>query len=406
MLGSRTESTDCTARRRCRLLTVLSTVLVSTLLSISAFAEEPPQVHFAGFAYIGDETTVATSYGYSRAIEVEQAGGISVLDAALRRHASGVSNPTFSLVFDQLASLKPGEGSATVLAFAVDRETVSVEQIGSNYKLLAELSAQALFVDFREMAIVASYPVVVQSVDVLQAAPTEEERKQAVRNLYLGSGKANILAAFAQTLDGLRLNPSVERRVRVTASSVNEGARSAMSASALGGAGVLETTVAQDFSKFLSANLQIPVLPPSKGQAIGNRMATRFADGKVYTLEIPEADYAVELRLDELKRIEFSNTAAGRSLVYGAFVNVRVEEPLTGRVYFDARLRNGATKLVPASQVNIDDAAAFQDSLLALLDKFTTSLNNPDPAWAEKHAGDRAIAKQMKDLGKVLQSCR
>lgn len=148
------------------------------------------------------------------------------------------------------------------------------------------------------------------------------------------------------------------------------------------------------------------MLPPSKGQAIGNRMATRFANGKVYTLEIPEADYAVELNLDELKRIEYGSTAAGRSFVYGAFLTVRVLEPLSGRVYFDARLRNGATKLVPANQTSVDDAAAFQDALLALLDKFTTALASPEPAWAEKHAGDRAVAKQMQELAKVLQSCR
>jgi len=406
MLGWGLVSSAGTGFRRYHALAACTILVLAFVTSLDAHADDVPQVHFAGFAYIGDDAAVASSYPQSRAVEEQRDGDVSVLDAALRDRAARVANPTFSIVFDELASLKPGQGSALVLAFALDRETVSVEQIGTHYKLLAELSAQALFVDFREMAVVASYPVVVQSVDVKQTAPTADDRRDAVRNLYLGSGNANVLEAFVQKLSSLRLNPNVERRVRVTASAVSEPARGAMSGSPLENATVFEMALAQDFSKFLSANQQIPVLPPSKGQAIGNRMATRFADGKVYNLEIPESDYAVELNLDELKRIEYGSSAAGRSFVYGAFLNVRVLEPLSGRVYFDARLRNGATKLVPASQANVDDAAAFQDALLALLDKFTASLTSPDPAWAEKHAGNKVIAKQMQELAKVLQSCR
>lgn len=384
----------------------LCTALVFALLPRLDVAAEPASVHFAGFAYVGDDSAIATSYPHTRVLEADREGDVSRLDAALRRHVDGLSNPSFTLSFGQLASLKAGNGSATVLAFALDRESVSVEQTGDGYKLLVELSAQALFVDFREMAVVASYPVVVQAIDLKHSPPTPEQVRQAVADLYLGEGKANVFAAFAATLAGTNLNPSIERRVRVTSSSVADRPYAAMPSFAAVGPGVFEAALAQDFSKFLSVNQGIPVLPPSKGQAIGNRMSARFADGTVYSLQIPEADYAVSLRLEDLKRIEYGSSAAGRSLIYGAILNVRVEEPLTGRVYFDARLRNGATKLVPASQVSIDDAAAYQDALLALMDKFTAALAEPDPAWAEKHAGDRAVAKQMKELQKVLQSCR
>lgn len=399
--------TDCTARSRSRWELLVASVLFSLLVSpASAFASDSTPVYFAGFAYIGDDAAVAASYPLTRAVETESTGGVSVLDAELRKHVASIANPSFSLVFDQLASLKPGEGSAVVLAFAVDRETTSVEQIGDKFKLLTELSAQALFVDFREMVVVASYPVVVQAVDLKDAVPTDDERRQAVRNLYLKPGKANVFSAFATALATLKLNPSVSRRLRVTEATVSESARAVLAGTTNGDPGVIEQMLAQDFSKFLSANQRIPVLPPSKGHAIGNRMATRFADGRVFNLQIPEADYTVSLNLDELRRIDYGGNAAGRSFIYGAFLTVRVAEPLSGRAYFDARLRNGATKTVPASQVNVDDAAAFQDSLQSLMDKFTTALDDPQPAWAEKHAGDRAVVKQMQELAKVLKSCR
>jgi hypothetical protein len=318
----------------------------------------------------------------------------------------GVVNDTFSLEFDRLASLQAGAGSAVILAFALDRETVSVEQIGTDFKLLIELSAQALFVDFHEMTVIASFPVVIQFIDVKQSRPSPEDIKQAVRSLYLGNSPNSAFSVFSSTVRDAHLNTAFERRVRVTSVTIDAAARDSLRPDASGAPGLVEAAVAQDFSKFLSLNQNIPVLPPAKGQAIGNRMATRFADGKVYILKIPEADYTIELQLDELRRVEFAGTTAGQSFVYGVFMTIRVQEPLSGKKYFDARLRNGATKLVPASQVNVDDAAAFQDALLALMDRFTKSLSNPDPAWAEKHAGDKSVAKQMKVLEKVLQSCR
>jgi hypothetical protein len=399
--------TDCTGRRQSGWDTLIAGVLSALLLSpLDALAADVTPVNFAGFAYVGDDASTSASYPNTHRIEADRVGDVSVLDDALRRHLQGLANPSFSLHFGSLASLKAGDGSATVLAFALDRESTSVEQIGSKHKLVTELSAQALFVDFREMAVVATFPIVVQAIDILDAPPTSEQIAQAVRNLYLGDGKANIFAAFSATLAHTQLNPTIERRVRVVDATIADGARAAMPALSGAAPGVGEAALAQDFSKFLSVNQRIPVLPPSKGHAIGNRMAARFADGTVYTLSIPEADYAIHLRLDELKRVDYASNAAGRSLIYGAFMQVRVEEPLTGKVFFDARLRNGATKSVPASQQNIDDSAAYQDALLALMDKFTVALTDSDPAWAEKHAGDRAVAKQMKELEKVLQSCR
>lgn len=371
----------------------------------SAFASVPT-AYFAGFAFIGDDAAVVMSYPYTSALVAEQSGNVSVLDESLRRQAHRVTNSTFSLEFEQLASLKPGVDSAVVVAFALDRETVSVEQIGGEFKLLIELSAQALFVDFREMAVIASYPIVIQYIDVKSSRPSREAIAEAVRDLYLGESGHSIFDAFTTTLQGVQLNPAVARRIRVTQVTIEESARSILDPSGATHPGLVEAALAQDFSKFLSANQNVPVLPPAKGQAIGNRMATRFSDGRVYSLKIPEADYSIDLRLEELRRVEYAKTSAGQSLVYGAFMHILVQEPLSGTTYFDAKLRNGATKLVPASQKNIDDAAAFEDAVLALIDKFTRSIGTADAAWAEKYAGDRKVAGQMKTLEKVLQSCR
>lgn len=102
------------------------TLAVAVLLQPCA-KSEPVNVSFAGFAYVGDDSAIASSYPNTQALEAERAGDVSVLDAALRQHVARVANPSFQLEFEQLASLKAGTGSAIVLAFALDRESVSVE---------------------------------------------------------------------------------------------------------------------------------------------------------------------------------------------------------------------------------------------------------------------------------------
>jgi hypothetical protein len=135
-------------------------------------------------------------------------------------------------------------------------------------------------------------------------------------------------------------------------------------------------------------------------------MAMRISDGSVYNLKIPQEDYAIQLALIKFKKVEFQKTAAGASVIYGAFLNVKSLEPLSGKIYFDAVIKNGATKIIPAGQDVVDDWAAHQESLMALIDKFTQQLSNPEPEWLETHTGNKALVNNMKNFEKVVQSCK
>jgi hypothetical protein len=44
--------------------------------------------------------------------------------------------------------------------------------------------------------------------------------------------------------------------------------------------------------------------------------------------------------------------------------------------------------------------------MLLLIEKFTTVLSDPTKQWAEKHAGDKKVLKQINSFAKVVQSCR
>lgn len=363
-------------------------------------------VYFAGFAWLGDDASLDANYPYSRALDARTGDGVAPLDAAVSARLRAATFEGFTLKFDELGSLGPDSPSTLALAFVLDRETVSVETIGDTRKILVELAGQALFFDFRESAVVASFPVVDQFRHVKQSEVSREDIAAIVRDMYFERSDVNVLDDFSRTLTTMQFNPNVTRRIQVTEVGYEPSLRALLPEHFARDDRGFRIALAQDFSKYLSAAQGIPVLPYAVGSAIGNRMAGRFSDGTVFDLRIPEPDYSIKLNLENLRKIEFERSAAGTSYVYGAYLHVRADEPLSNTVFLDATLKNGASKIVPASQTVVDDWAAFHEALLALMERFAEALTKPDAAWAAKHSDDAAMLKEMKALQKVLQSCR
>ncbi|HEX6637345.1 MAG TPA: hypothetical protein VF033_06795 [Steroidobacteraceae bacterium] len=381
-------------------------IALVVVLAACAPRAQALDVYFAGFAWLGDAATLDANYPYSRSLNERNGSGVAPLDAAVAGRLRGANFKSFTLKFDELGSLGPDSPSTLALAFVLDRETVSVETIGETRKIIVELSGQALFFDFRESAVVAAFPVVNQYRHVKDSAVTSDDIATIVRRMYFGNEGVGVLDDFVSTLQAANLNPNVTRRVQVTEVRYTPALGELLPAHFARDDRGFKNAVAQAFSKYLSSGQGIPVLPYSVGQAIGNRMAGRFSDGRVFDLKIPEPDYAISLDLRNLRKVEFERTPAVTTFVYGAYLHVRAAEPLSNTVFLDATLKNGASKVVPASQATVDDWPAYQEALLALMEKFSNALRKPDAAWASRHSDDANVLKQMKTLQKVLQSCR
>lgn len=374
------------------------------------------EVQFGGITFLGDSEDIAKNYRWSsELLAVTDADGRSFLERALRERLSAVKNPDFSLVFDErLGSVRAGAASNIATAFALDRETVSKEKIGDVWKLMVTLSAQAIFVEFNKQGdqafatLLASWPSVVRYTDTKSHEPTDDDVRAIVRDLYLGNLGVNIFDDFTQSLTTLHLNTEVGNRVQVKTVTIGEEVMPYLPPQFAEDRANLEAVIAQEFNTALSVNQRIPVLPYVAGYAaaVQGNMALRFGDGSLLSVKIPEADYEIHLGLKRLKKIEYAKNAAGTSLIYGTYLAVTALEPLSNKIYFDATLKNGATKVVPASQANVEDWPAFQESLLILIQQFTQALDAPTAAWAEKYAGNKTLVADLKKLQETLQSCR
>jgi hypothetical protein len=379
----------------------------STLLSagflVAAFSmpAQATTLQFAGFSFISDHAEIESRYPNTSALLKEAP---RLLDKKLLEQLNEVRRDDLEIVTSKLANLRQGEGLA--LTLALDDEVVSIEEIGDLHKIVVRLNAQGLVFDFEELSVIASFPIAVEYLDVSIEPPSNDYLRGLVRKLYLGGLEVNLIDEFAASLEAVSIRERFGTRIGVEQVIIGEKATRHLPEYLRESPRAARVMVAQSFSKFLSKNQRVSVLPYTKGHAIGNKMSARFSDGRVYTLEIPEPDYSVDLDLRGLKKVEFDKRSSGTSWIYGAYLGIKVYESLTQKVFAELSLKNGVTKLVPASQTSVDDWAAFQESLQSLMEETTQQIDDPERSWAKSHTADKSAVKHLKNLQSVMEACR
>ena len=389
---------------------VLAGLAGALLLSCcaAASAQAPLKVFYAGVAFVGDHANDDKAFRFSRELLKEMATGQDrpQLEAELHRRVLNLKNPSFELVTDtRMGNYKTDDSMA--VAFAVEWENASIERVGDVTKLVLDLHAQVLVFDFAKdnSRIVAVYPVAVQLRDAVRGEITDAHILSRVRELYYGAGPTNIFDQFATRLAGITVKRTYPHRIQVKTVVVEDGARGAL-AEGRADPGAFAQFAGQSFSRFLSQNMRVSVLPHSKDGAIGGKMAARFANGDVFNLAIPEADYIITLRLQGFKKALLGENHAEKAWGYGSYAAVTVEEPLLSKRYLDNAFKFAAVKKVPALSTQVDDWSAYQESLFSLFDQLTRQFGAPSSEWMKRWAGGDAVAGQFAEAAKIIEQCR
>lgn len=380
--------------------------VLGALLIAPTAATAKPVVHFAGFAYAGPYTGIATSFPYTASLYPPTGStGPSPLDSRLLGILSKKIFSGFTLDFGSLGNVTTDDSLA--VALVLDNESVSVEQIQANvYKLLVTLDAEAVFFDAKKMEIVASYPFGLDYIDALSTPPTRNYIDSIVQKIYLGEVQADLFKQFADALSKINLKPHYGNTIQVADVDVSKQAAMFMPENMQQDMAATKALIATQFADYLSKNANVPVLPYSKGYAIGNKIIATFANGDVFNLTIPSPDYVISLGIKGFKKVQYSQTPGGSAWIYGAFATVKVSEPLSNHVYMDVLAKNGAVKIIPATQANVVDWPAYQDSLLELMDQITAQFANPDQSWIKVHTGHGSNIVEFQSVTGVLKSCQ
>ena len=363
------------------------------------------EVALAGFAFSGDAASLKARFPYSLGYQ-------SSLKAAGRFPGKMLFEATQQMPPEKLRLVAridelKGRDQAIAVALVVGSETISVEKIAGLNKLFVLIRAQALFFDFKSMSVVRAYPISFAQIDVFDRAPTPAEIAERVRGVYEGAGgKPGIFARFAGTLAKATLPSQTSRYLGVSKITLKPEALGSIPDYLTGSPTVAETWAADLVGEALSTRASVPIIPYSKGYAVGNVMSVSISDGDVYNLKLPKPDYEISVEFTRLVKREFGKSAAGASYIYGLVSTMKIEEPVSGKVYFNAELKNGETKLVPVTQTYVDDFPAFYDAINGLFVKLSEAVASGDTKWVKSAAAAPDIDRQIADTRELVKLCK
>ncbi|MGE8355687.1 MAG: hypothetical protein ACN6N0_04720 [Microvirgula sp.] len=384
---------------------ILSTCSAVVLLCLATTASAAT-VTFAGIAYSGDSKSIPQRFPYSLKLEKSRTAAGSTLNAQLSAALASSKPAHFELNQTGLTSLK-GQDQAIVVALLITGETVSAERFGSVAKLLTQVRAQAMFFDFKTMSVLRAYPFSFTHLDVIDHMPGNAEMQARFRTLYDGDqGKPGILNRFVDIVGAATIPEHVPRYLQVGQVKLSDEARAVLPEMLTRNPGAAETWLADLFAENLSSKTGVPLLPYSKGYAIGNVMSMRISDGEVFMLKLPEADYTIALDVPRFRKIKSGESAAGASYIYGAYAHVDIQEPVSGKHYLNADFKNGEVKLVPVTQSSVDDFPAYHDAIKGLFAKLSDNLAGNKTDWLSSATDTSGINKQITSTQELLKSCK
>lgn len=373
----------------------------------SALAQPAVDVALAGLAYSGSASTIEQRFEYSRRFEQEQTRAGTPIGQQMLSMLSSAQPRNLKIV-PQLDELK-GRTQALATALVIGSETVSAEQFGQVHKLTVLIRGQAMLFDFKSMNVVRSYPVSFAYIDALDHAPQPEEILGRVKLVYQGvNGKPGLLARFAASVAQAEIPANVPRYLQVTSVRVAPEALDTLPAYIKSEPGAAETWAADLVGEALSTQAGVPIVPYAKGYAIGNVMSMLVSDGTVFELKLPKPDYEIAVELSGFKKVRFNEVQGGAtSFVYGAYAQMRIQEPLSGKSFLDTALKNGESRVIPASQEYVDDFPHYYAAVNGLFVKTAQVMSGKgDHKWIKTAAASKDIDAQIAQTKELIQQCK
>lgn len=363
------------------------------------------EVAMAGLAYSGDAATLAQRFPYSRRYEESLKSSGQLIYQKISEAIAVAPPKNFALKTD-IGELK-GRDQAIVSSLVLNSETVSVERFGEIRKLFVLIRGQAMFFDFKAKAVIRSYPISFAYVDNFNRDPSEREIQERVRFVFEGaSGKPGLIARFAAVLSTAVVPEQAKNSLQVSKVVLAPELLSSLPAYLKSTPSVSETWAADIVAEAISTRVGVPLIPYSKGYAVGNVMSLRISDGEVFDLKLPAADYEIHVDFKGFKKIQYSQSGAGASYIYGSYADILVHEPLTATAYLRTSLKNGEVKVVPASQSFVDDFPAFYDSLNGMFVKLAQAVAGKDNTWVKTAASAPDIEAQISKTKALMDLCK
>ena len=363
-------------------------VLLFIAAAISAVAgdfDTVSKLFYGGFAFAGNAGEIAKNYPIASMLDATKGGGSHFFEAQSRDFFlknAGLFH-TVNLTFD----LARPHDTPLVLALALSDEKVLREGLGDFHKLVIQLGFELLILDFDTMEVVSSRPIRIELIDAGKNEFSDDEVATRMRTMTEGPN-SQLFSAILTKISTVKVGGKNQATLQIQTVSIGEKSLPFLPEAYRHAPSTYAQTVAQQFGALLTSQAGLAMLPYSK-DGLNSKMALRFSDASILQFKIPPPTFAIDVDVKGFKKVLDKSTDAESLWIYGAFLGIRIYEPEFNVVFFDAPVKYGVSKIVPASQRNVDEFPVVSE---ALTGAFLTAI--------EQMQGDKNTNE------KVLQKCK
>ena len=339
---------------------------------------EPIKLYLAGVSFTGDFNNRLANYPHSYALST---GG--ALDKAFVSELAKHNFSYITLTTDLGESSKSSD--AVAMSLGINLETVATTFVkGVGYKTVADIYSEILIFDFDSKKIITSLPVNMQYITITPRKPSSSELRKMFEGMIFGTDQnveKSLFKLAAEKLESAKVKQNYGARFKVDSVSMNPRAKGVLK-----DLGVtrqqFESITAQMLTRSLVDNLHVAVVPYTKGEAIGSKMAARFANGDAFMFELPPADYAFKV---QLKRFATETDESNPGLdvdAYYVFLHMMFEQPDLAKRYLERNFAGSSTTTLIKGQKN-NVGVAYLETLLNFFEGFAENIADPDTDWIE-----------------------
>ena len=355
---------------------------------------------YAGFAFSGNYSNRTALYPYTSGL-IEKTPGF--IDDLIRQKLNSQPELLSSLSL-QKADLKE---DVTSVACALVQENVEVQKIDGKNLVVVLMQVNVMGFNRATNSIVASYPLRMRFSRMLDSEPTGNDLATIVQESYTSKNPAeNILDQWLNKLKSASFKSGATKYLRVSDVVVEPEAEATLQKSSVN-LTAFKNQTANLLEGSLADKCNIPIVPNTVGEAIGNKIALRFASAEAINILLPEPDYAVSfvVRGFAFKRTESQGAFTD---IYRSKATIAIKLPETGTTYIDEQIYETLFVTRPkSSNIQLTDWDQYYKSLQSLISGLSKQLNNPEDTWLKEHAA-RAVDSKTSFLQakKLFQELR
>jgi len=318
-----------------------------------------PDVFFGGFAFSGKAGDVEKSFPVASLLNVSKNDEPPFLGRVVREFFQTNKNRFHRM--NLLFGLARREDTPLVLALALTDEKVLREEFSDFHKLVIQLGFELLVLNFKEQTVVCSQPIYVEFIDAGKARFDDGAVRERMKSMIVGFDSQLFTAILAKA-DRIQPYSKNQATLQIRQVSIGEKVLPFLPEVLRQAPNAYAQTVAQQFGSLLTSKAGVALLPYAK-DGLNTKMALVFSDASAVQFKIPAPTFAVDLNVKGFKKILDKKTEAEALWIYGAFLGVRVYEPEFSIVYLDAPVKNGVSKVVPATLRYVDEFPVVSEAL-------------------------------------------